>query len=271
MRRKKGKLALNARPKLLVIIPARGGSKGLPGKNLRPFVGLPLIAHSILLAKMCPEIDRLVVSTESPDIAAAARDFGADVPFLRPQDLAEDDTPMWPVLHHALETVEGLEGARYDYLLLLDPTSPARLPCDVTDALHRLQANPFADGIMSVSQPEFNPIWHCVIERDGWMVDLIEEGSKFDRRQDVPMVYRINGALYIWRAGFVRKQEGSWRRHGRHLMYEIPDSRAMSIDTLEQFERAEFLVKSGFITFPWLSSTLQEVSAKISESESRTE
>ena len=87
---------------VLAVIPARGGSKGLPGKNLRSLAGIPLIGHSILLAKMCPQIDRLIVSTESPGIAAVAREYGADVPFVRPVELAQDDTPMWPVLTHAL-------------------------------------------------------------------------------------------------------------------------------------------------------------------------
>ena len=113
---------------LLAVIPARGGSKGLPGKNIRLFVGLPLIAHSILLGKMCPEIDRLIVSTDSSEIADVARRFGSEVPFIRPVQLAQDDTPLWPVLKHALEFAEKEEGCKYDYFLLLDPTTPCRLP-----------------------------------------------------------------------------------------------------------------------------------------------
>src|SRR3989304_4564407 len=91
------------RPRLLAVIPARGGSKGLPGKNIRPLAGIPLIAHSILLARLCPEIDRLAVSTDSPEIAAVAKQYGADVPFMRPAELARDDSPSWPVVRHALE------------------------------------------------------------------------------------------------------------------------------------------------------------------------
>ncbi len=240
---------------LLAVIPARGGSKGIPKKNLRPFMGIPLIAHSILFAKLCPEIDHCIVSTDSPEIAKVAREYGADVPFVRPVELASDETPMWPVLRHALQAIEEKEGARYDYLLLLDPTSPAREPRDVSAVLSRLVNCPAADGVIGVSRPDFNPVWHCVVEREGWMVDLIDGGSRFERRQDVNIVYHINGAVYIWRAEFVKREKDSWRRYGKHLVYEIPEMRAMSIDSLEEFKRAEVLVESGLISFPWLEGT----------------
>lgn len=239
---------------LLAVIPARGGSKGLPGKNIRSLAGLPLIAHSILFANLCPEIDRLIVSTDSKEVADVARRFGADVPFLRPADLAQDDTPIWPVLRHALTVAEHVDGKSYQYLLLLDPTSPLRLPEDISGALHRLHGSPEADGTIGVSQPEFNPIWHCVIERRGWMTDLMVEAVNYERRQDVPVVYRINGLLYIWRAEFVRTEEVAWRRNGKHLIYEVPEFRAISIDDVHEFEQAELMIKGGLVTLPWLDS-----------------
>ena len=237
---------------MLAVIPARGGSKGLAGKNIRPLAGLPLIAHSIRLAEMCPEISATVVSTDSSEISDVAHQLGCDVPFLRPSALAEDDTPLWPVLRHALTAVEERDRRRFEFLILLDPTSPTRLPEDVADAYKRLIAVDEADGIIGVSEPEFNPIWHSVVERDGWMADLIPEGALFDRRQDVPTVYRINGSLYIWRCCFLRNEEISWRRNGRHLIFEIPELRAVSIDTDDEFQRTEALVRSGLIRMPWL-------------------
>jgi CMP-N,N'-diacetyllegionaminic acid synthase len=241
---------------LLAIIPARGGSKGLPGKNIRPLAGLPLIAHSIRLAQMCPEITREIVSTDSPEIAAVARQFGAGVPFLRPAELAQDDTPMWPVLRHALQTVEEQASHRYEYVLLLDPTSPGRLPEDIAKALTRLRTVPQADGIIGVSQPEFNPIWHCVVERDGWMFDMFSEAASHDRRQDLAPVYRINASLYIWRAAFMRREAGSWRAQGRHLLYEIPEARAIHIDDANEFARAELMIRHGLISLPWIEQTV---------------
>jgi CMP-N,N'-diacetyllegionaminic acid synthase len=237
--------------RLLAVIPARGGSKGLPGKNIRPLAGLPLIVHSIRLAQLCPAIARTIVSTDSADIAQIAREAGTETPFVRPAELAADTTPMWPVLKHALAFVENEEGEAYGYLLLLDPTSPGRLPEDVAGALQRLQADPAADGIIGVSQPDFNPIWHCVIDRNGWMTNLIEAGDRFPRRQDVPPVYRINASLYIWRAGFVRREPDNWRR-GKLLMYEVPEARAIHIDELAEFEKADLLIRNGLVRLPWL-------------------
>ena len=239
--------------KMLAVIPARGGSKGLPGKNIRPLCGLPLIAHSIKCAKMCPEIDRVIVTTDDKKIAKVAEEFGAEVPFIRPAALAQDNTPMWPVVRHALLTLEE-EGDRYDYLVLLDPTSPGRLPEDVKGALVQLKANPNADGIVGVSRPEFNPIWHCVTEnKEGYLNYLIDGGEKYGCRQDVPPVYRINATLYIWRAEFVRLKETDWLTNTRQLVYEIPEKRAIHIDDLDEFQRAELFLQNRFVVFPWLT------------------
>lgn len=237
--------------KVLAVIPARGGSKGLPGKNIRPLAGLPLIAHSIKLAAMCREIDRCIISTDSPKIANIARKFGGDVPFMRPAELARSETPMWPVLKHALAAAEKLDGRRYDYLVLLDPTSPTRLPQDIRDAAKKLTAHPKADGIVSASIPHFSPIWHTAVEKDGYLGDFIPDAERYTRRQDVPEVYVINGLLYIWRTRIVREKD-SWRDVGRHLIFSTPEARAFSIDTIDEFRRAEILIKSGFIQLPWL-------------------
>lgn len=239
-------------PRVLAVIPARGGSEGLPGKNVRPLLGLPLLAHSIGLARLCPEVTRCVVSTDSAEIAEIARAQGGEAPFLRPAELARADTPMWPVLGHALAEVERLEGSPYDLLLLLDPTSPTRLPEDVTNAV-KLLADGF-DGVVSVSQPEFNPLWHTVVEKDGRMADWLPEAAAVRRRQDAPAIYRINGLLYLWRAEFVRRAR-DWRAEGRHRMLVVPDARAASIDDLPQFERVEALARAGLLKMPWLKET----------------
>lgn len=238
--------------RLLAVVPARGSSKGLPGKNIRPMAGLPLIAHSIMLAKMCPQIDRCIVSTDSEEIAETARRHGGDVPFMRPAELAQSDTSMWPVIRHALATIEGQEGRRYDFVALLDPTSPTRLPEDVREACRRLEETPDADGIVAVSKPHYSPIWHTVVDRAGWMSDFVQDAGRLARRQDVRDVYQINGLLYIWKAEFVRARADGWRDAGKHLMLLVPEGRATSIDDLEQFERMQVLIRGGAIKLPWI-------------------
>ncbi len=217
--------------------------------------GLPLIAHTLAAAAMVPSVTRCVVSTDSEEIAAVARAHGGDVPFLRPADLAADDTPMAPVLRHALETVEALEGVAYDLLLLVDPTSPAREPAEIEAAIGRLSASPGLDGVISVSEPTFNPSWvgvrptaadPAVLER------FYPAGAGITRRQDAERYLRINGNFYIWRRDFVLSLEASWFDQGRHGMVEIPEMRAFAIDYEYQLAQLEALVAHGLIRLPWL-------------------
>lgn len=236
---------------ILCVIPARGGSKGLPGKNIRLLAGIPLIAHSIRCAKMCPQIARTIVSTDSEEIAAVARANGAEVPFMRPKELAQDQTPLIPVLQHALRAMEDSEKRTYAALLLLDPTSPGRLPSDVAKAIQLLEADPGADGVVGVSRPEFNPYWHCMVEKSGYMSPLILGADRFVRRQDVPPVFRINASLYLWRRDFLLSLEGSWM-NGRNLMLEIPEARAIHIDELGEFEQADLMIREGLVCLPWV-------------------
>lgn len=240
--------------RILAVIPARAGSKGLPHKSLRPFAGLPLIAHSVLFARRSRAIDRVLVSTDSPRIAAVGRRFGAEAPFRRPADLARDTTPLWPVLRHALDFAEAQEKARYDLVVLLDPTSPTRAPSDLARALRLLARDRAADGVVAVSEPDFHPIWHSVVDRGGRLRDLFPSAAAVARRQGLKKIYRINGLLYVWRAAFVRGTRGPWRARGRHRLLVVPERRAVSIDTLDQFERAQSLVESGLVRLPWLKA-----------------
>jgi CMP-N,N'-diacetyllegionaminic acid synthase len=238
---------------MLAIIPARGGSKGLPRKNLKRLGGIPLIAHSIKLSQMCPDITRCIVTTDDPEIATYAKQYGADVPFLRPDALADDDTPTMPVLRHALETLDP-DGTRYDLVLLLEPTSPGRLPSDVRTAYCRLSESPEADGIIGVHRPEFNPIWHAVTEQRGTMKDLVPDGGQFGRRQDAPPVYRIDGSLYIWRSEFVSTCGDTWRP-GNFLMQEVEERQFINIDNAYELEKADAMIRAGLIDYPWLSGS----------------
>jgi CMP-N,N'-diacetyllegionaminic acid synthase len=242
---------LSLRP-LLAVIPARGGSKGLPGKNICPLAGLPLIAHSIRLAERCPEIDQCIVSTDSEEIAAVARAYGADAPFLRPAELAQDDTPMWIVLQHALREMEHRNNKSFASLLLLQPTSPCRLPEDVSHAMEMLDAEPTAAGVVAVSEPHFNPRWVCVEESGGHMKRLVPESTNYTRRQDVPPVYRINGLLYLWRRDHVAHSATPRYFEEPYRMLVVPEIRAGDIDTAQDLAMMELLLREGLIQLPWL-------------------
>ncbi|MCX7830666.1 MAG: acylneuraminate cytidylyltransferase family protein [Acidobacteria bacterium] len=237
---------------ILCVIPARGGSKGLPGKNIKPLLGHPLIAHSIMCANMCQRIDKIIVSTEDDEIAGIAEKYGAEVPFKRPEALATDEAGMIPVLQHALKESESIYRKRFETLLLLDPTSPGRYPEDIEKAVKLLENSKDADGVIGVSQPEFNPLWHCVIETNGFIKPLIKGAEKYKRRQEVPKVFRINASLYLWKRHFLLSEKAvKWVEEGKNLMLEIPEIRAIHIDHLEDFERAQVLLESSLINFPW--------------------
>ncbi|MBL8069004.1 MAG: acylneuraminate cytidylyltransferase family protein [Armatimonadetes bacterium] len=233
---------------VLAVVPARGGSKGLPGKNIRPLGDLPLIGYAIKCALNSPSVAKVVCSTDSMEIADVAREMGAELPFMRPAELASDTSAMWPVVRHALDCACSHYGVDFQSVLLLDPTSPGRTPEDVETAIRSLEADPGADAVVGVSEPEFNPIWHCVVESGGYMRDLVPEGRTYTRRQDLPSVYRINASLYLWRAAFVRSAE-NWR-DGKSLLHIISESRAVHVDTPEDFAHAEEALGKGLIWQP---------------------
>lgn len=236
---------------VLAVVPARGGSKGLPGKNIRPLAGVPLLVHSLRAAALTPGVTRCVVSTDSEEIAEVARRHGGDVPFLRPAELAGDSTPTAPVLSHALAAVEAEDGHPYDAVLLLEPTSPCRSPERIAAAITRLLSEPHLDGVVSVSVPTFNPIAVGVTERpDGTLRRYAAEAAGITRRQDAPPFLRLNGNFYVWSSAFVRRMEGAWLEEGVHAGFEIPEREAFSVDDEYEFELIEALVRAGFIRLP---------------------
>jgi CMP-N,N'-diacetyllegionaminic acid synthase len=236
---------------VLAVIPARAGSKGIAGKNLRPLSGLSLLGHAIRCGQRVGRIARLVVSTDGEEIAQAARALGADAPFLRPAHLAGDDAPTMPVLQHALAWVQQTEGRRYGSVLLLEPTSPGRLPEDVEGAFARLDAHPGADGVVACSEPHFNPFYVGVMERDGYLAPALPRPRALTRRQDAPRFLRINGLLYLWRSEFVARSPADWTS-GRHVALPVPESRALSIDDEHELQVAQALLTQGLWRLPWL-------------------
>jgi len=235
----------------LAIVPARGGSKGLPGKNIRVLAGLPLLVHSLRCAAQAKLLSRVIVSTDSEEIAAVARAYGGDVPFLRDAVLAQDQTPLLPVLANALQKVEAAEGAVYDAIVLLDPTSPARLPREIDEAIEMLAVAAEADGVVACSRPDFNPFWVGCVRDGAYLRPAFEGGSAYVARQQVPAFFRVNGSLYVFRRDFLLAAPGHVL-NGKMLLLETPEERAMSIDDGRQFDRAELLIRERIVRLPWL-------------------
>ncbi len=237
---------------ILTIIPARAGSKGLAGKALRPLCGMPLIAHSILCARQCGLTP--VVTTDGLDIAREAIKWDAKV-IVRPAELCTDEAPLWPSIRHALDRGEERFGP-FDYVLLLDPSSPGRLPGDVAGALALLEdkRNADADGVLGVHKSEWSPYWHMVKQGEGGISYDLFGGlcHTYDRRQDVPDVYCINASLYLWRASFVRTEGWTWR-NGKHLLWPIPAIRALHIDDEDGLRHAQTAIDAGLVELPWVN------------------
>ncbi len=206
---------------------ARGGSKSIPRKNLAPLAGRPLIAWTIEAALRCREVDRVVVSTDDDEIAAAARAHGAEVPFLRPPQLAEDSTPTMPVVVHALRWLEAEQGYRPDGVVLLQPTSPLRTADDITGAIG-LARERSADSVISVSLAWSHPHLAKRITSDGRLEDFIAH-PKVERRQDLEPVYSLNGAIYFARRAPLMENQTFYGPNT--YAYVMPPERSLDVDT----------------------------------------
>lgn len=229
----------------IVVVPARGGSKGLPGKNLRPFLGKPLIDWSLLAAEMCPSVSTSILSSDNLEYRERAQFFPKAHPLERPAEYATDSAPMSGVISHAARSFSSLE---FEFVLLLDPTSPIRNPDEIEDALTKLRNRPEAVGAVSISEPDFNARWVGVeIDGSGSLSRAFPGGSGYASRQEVPRLWRMNGTFYIWRKHFALDISDPWLEKGLHLGIETPEERAFSIDTKREFEIAEILVQSGLV------------------------
>lgn len=224
----------------VAFIFARGGSKGLPGKNIRPLAGKPLIAWSIEHARSVKDIERVIVSTDSEEIAAVSRSFGAEVPFMRPAELARDDSPEWLAWRHALTFIQETEGELPEAMISVPTTAPLRLPIDLEHCLDEF-AKGDADMVITVSEAHRNPSFNMVKENQDGSVGLVmEPASGITRRQDAPEVFDMATVAYVARPQFVMQQMGTFS--GRVRAVKVPIERAIDIDTIFDFEFAEFLL-----------------------------
>lgn len=227
-----------AHRKILAVIPARGGSKRLPGKNIRMFLGKPLIAWTIVQAKASRYIDRVVVSTDSPRIAGVARAYGAQVPFRRPAGLSTAAASSVAVLLHAVDTLEK-RGEKFDAAVLLQPTSPLRNADDIDRSI-RLFYRRGAAAVVTVSPAQHHPGLTGALAAGGLMRGFAAK-NKRPAASGGKKFWRINGAVYVGRIPFLRKQGSFLGR--KTLAMVMPQERSVDIDTLVDFEYALFLKK----------------------------
>ena len=229
-------------PKVLAVIPARGGSKGVPRKNIRMVGGKPLIAYTIDAALAVKNrLHRLIVSTDDAEIAAMAQDYGAEVPFMRPVELGGDKVPMVPVLKHAIQTIEELDGIKLEWVLLLQPTCPFRAPEDILAALE-LAAAGGCDSVISVVRVlAHHPILMKKIENDRLLPFMIEE-IEGTRRQDYnPPAYMRNGSIYLTRRDNLMNNNSIWGKVIRP--YIMPEERSVNVDSEMDMKLVEFMLQ----------------------------
>lgn len=230
----------------LGVIPARGGSKGLPGKNLRKLGALSLIGQAVASAREAALLGRFIVSTDSPEIAEEARRHGAEVPFVRPAELATDQAGMLPVLQHAVRWLESSTGTRPDLIVTLQPTSPFRTGVEI-DATIQKVIDTGSDSAQTLSEASYHPYFMKTLDGDR-TVALFQDGHKYVRRQDAPPVYQPSGAVYVTSYGTLMEQGHILGDDNRGVIMGFEES--VNIDTEWDFLLAELLLREGRVVLP---------------------
>jgi len=228
-------------PNILAIIPARGGSKGIPKKNIRPLCGKPLIAWTIEQAQRSKYINRIFVSTDDAEIAATAEKYGVDVPFLRPEEYARDNSPTADAIIHAIDGLEKT-GEQYDLIVLLEPTSPLRKMGDIDNAIETFLKNMNdADSLVSVGEVHLeSPYIMKKIENDV-VIPFLETDQKFFQRQQLPAIYFPYGVIYLSKIQAFRKQRTFYQK--KTLAYKIERWQNYEIDDIYDFYCVEAILK----------------------------
>lgn len=233
--------------KILGIITARGGSKGVPGKNIKELAGKPLIAYSIEAAGASGVFDRIILSTDDEKIAEVAKRYGCEVPFMRPADLATDTTPHNPVVRHAVMWLKEHENYMPDSVMILQPTAPLRTAAHIREAVAMFETSG-ADSVVSVAEipSHYHPQWQFTVDEGNRMA--IFTGEKFSqivrRRQDLPKTYTRNGAIYLVNAARLLDPTEE-NLYGNHVAaYIMKPEESVNIDTMEDWEKAEQILKA---------------------------
>lgn len=228
--------------KTLVIIPARGGSKGIPHKNIKPLNGKPLIEYTIDVAREIVCDEDICVSTDDKEIVSVVENYGLKVPFIRPDYLATDTTGAYEVLLHALSFYEEM-GLKYDNILLLQPTSPFRLASHVKEALLLYSSN--IDMVVSVKSVSANPYYNCFEEDEMEFLHISKGDGIYIRRQDAPKAWEFNGAIYIINSESLKLT--SLSKFKKIMKYEMDDIHSLDLDTMLDWTIAESILNNYMI------------------------
>lgn len=228
--------------RVIAIVPARGGSKGLPGKNIKELCGKPLIAWSIEAGLGSQYIDEVVVTTDSEEIARIARAFGASVPFIRPAELASDTATSFDVIKHALAFYENELHKKFDYIVLLEPTSPLREKGDIDISIEHLLSNPQASAVVGICKTESqNPAFLVKKNDNNFLVGYENQDMRVLRRQEISDVYFFEGSVYVSHTDTLLARKTFYHEHT--LGYEVTKWKSLEIDDLDDFVMVEALMK----------------------------
>jgi len=226
--------------KTLALIPARGGSKRLPGKNILDLAGYPVIAWTIKAALSVMQIDRVVVSTDNDEIMAVSKYYGADLPFIRPKEIANDKATSFSVVLHALDKLKEL-GDNYEYVILLQPTSPLRTTQHIEESIRKL-IKMQCDAVVSIVECDHSPLWSNTISHDLDMSNFISEDVKNKRSQDLDKYYRVNGAIYLCKVERLLEEKTFFLKD-KIYGYIMERESSVDIDTLFDLNLAKLLMK----------------------------
>lgn len=228
--------------RVLGLVPARGGSKGVPRKNIKLLNGKPLLTYTAEAALAAKYLTRVILSTDDAEIADIGQSCGLEVPFLRPAELAQDSTPTLPVVQHALRWLEE-RGEHYDAVCLLQPTSPLRRAADI-DACIQLLAEHQADAVVTILPVplEYNPHWVYFQDNAGVLHLSTGEATPVPRRQDLPAAFHREGSIYVTRRAVLMEQSSFY---GSHLLgYLVDPQHCVNIDDAQDWARAEMLCRA---------------------------
>lgn len=226
----------------LAIIPARGGSKGLPGKNIKELCGKPLIAWTVEAGLGSQYIDEVMVTTDSEEIACIAREFGASVPFVRPAELASDTATSFDVVKHAINFYKDKLNKKFDYVVMLEPTSPLRDKDDIDSAIEQLLSNPHASAIVGICKTESqNPAFLATKNDNDCLVGYVNKDMRVLRRQEISDVYFFEGSVYVSHIATLLDRKTFY--HECTLGYEVPKWKSPEIDDIDDFIIVEALMK----------------------------